>query len=179
MFFRPCGLCGRVFEFCGSCQPGRVYCDADCSGNAREKSKSRARTKYAARDSPEGLAAHALEEAERRARQAGLVRGSVGDQCLPQETAELQVPALVTPPVATEVPDARLEPAVLPLPVAVVETEPVKWILVAWPEVLSDARLRLGTEATCPFCGRRGRIVRVISVNEWRRWVRRGLDPPA
>lgn len=178
MFIRPCGLCGSVFEHCGSCQPGRRYCGVECSKAAREASARLARAKYAARDSPEGLAGHAREESERRSRHAEAVLAPVGDQRIQQEAGALQVPVLVTPQVAMEARDARLEPVVSPLPGAVVETAPVEWILVAWPEVMAAARQRLGTEATCPFCGRRGQVVRVVSVDEWRRWVRRGLAPP-
>ena len=50
-----------------------------------------------------------------------------------------------------------------------------KWVLVAGPELLVEAGSRLGTEATCPFCGRRGRIVRVVSLEQWRRRTRRGF----
>jgi len=183
LFSRPCGRCDKIFDYCGSCQPGRIYGDAMCGAAAREESKRRARSKYAARGTEEGLAAHALEESDRRDRQAKAREGSVGDQRLPQETGELRVSALVTPYVATEVRDARLEPAVTPLPAVVgeaapVEMEPFEWILVAWPEVLATARRRLGTEASCPFCGRRGRIVRVVTLHEWQRWIRRGLEPP-
>lgn len=183
LFSRPCGRCNEIFEYCGSCQPGRLYCGAECSEDAREESVRVAHAKFNDRTSPEGLEVHRLEEKERRDRKAKARDGPVGDQRLPEETGELTVPALVTPYVATEVRDARLEPAVTLLPAVVVEAapaerEPVEWILVAWPEVLATARRRLGTEASCPFCGRRGRIVRVVTLHEWQRWIRRGLEPP-
>jgi hypothetical protein len=38
------------------------------------------------------------------------------------------------------------------------------------------AHKRLGKQASCPFCGRRGRIVRVVSIDEWRRRTRHSFD---
>ncbi len=58
------------------------------------------------------------------------------------------------------------------------EPEPIEWILVVPPDLLGAAQQRAGTDATCPFCGRRGRIRRVVSSEQWRRWIRYGLDPP-
>jgi hypothetical protein len=51
----------------------------------------------------------------------------------------------------------------------------VEWILVVPLDLLPEAEKRLGTVASCPFCGRRGRIVRVVSLDQWRRRGRRGL----
>jgi len=79
--------------------------------------------------------------------------------------------------VASEIADARPEPAA-PAPSEVVqerEPEPVEWVLAACPELLAAARLRVDTEASCPFCGRRGRIVGVVSLEEWRRRLRHGV----
>ncbi len=67
-------------------------------------------------------------------------------------------------------PDERPEPPVFARPAE--EQAPVEWLLVAWPELLDAARQRQGTCAVCPFCGRRGRIERVVSVEEWRQVLR-------
>lgn len=240
---RPCERCGRIFDYCGSCEPGRLYCCQECSEAARDEGKHEARVKYAARDTPEGLKAHADEEGDRRRRRAdaklaesqrvqapaGIVEpampalpmtaradGSrpearvsacfpvvggicpvesvslaeesqgrserahverVGDHRFASDLHAVQESLLAMTRVAAEDFDALPEPAVVSPFVAVRETKG-DWILVAWPEALAAARQRLGTEASCPLCGRRGRIVRVVSLDEWRRWVRRGLDPP-
>jgi hypothetical protein len=49
------------------------------------------------------------------------------------------------------------------------------WVLVAWPELLEAARSRLGSEAMCPFCLRRGRIVQVVALEQWRHRLRHGV----
>lgn len=51
----------------------------------------------------------------------------------------------------------------------------LEWVLVAWPELLAAAQGRQGSEATCPFCGRQGRVAQVVSVDEWRRNLRHGF----
>ena len=51
----------------------------------------------------------------------------------------------------------------------------VQWVLVASPGLLRAARGRLGSQASCPFCGRAGRIVRVVSLLQWCRRVRYGF----
>ena len=158
LFTRSCGRCPAVFDYCGSCQPGRLYCDDECSEAARAESVQEAHAKFNDRESPEGREIHRLEEKERRDRQAG---ARVGDQRCSEETGELEVPASVANQSAAEARDAKPERAAR---AAVVE-----WILVATPELLEQAQERLGTEATCPFCGRRGRIVRVVSLDQWRR----------
>jgi hypothetical protein len=91
----------------------------------------------------------------------------VGDHRCPEEIGELQVPALAATQAAAEVRDVT--------PKRAARAAVVEWILVAWPEALEEAQRRLGTEATCPFCGRRGRIVRVVSIEQWRRRTRRGF----
>lgn len=55
------------------------------------------------------------------------------------------------------------------------EGHTIEWVLVAWPELLEAAREREGRQATCSFCGRSGRIVRVVSLDEWRRRLRYGF----
>ena len=95
---------------------------------------------------------------------------------------ELQVPPSTEARAVTETIDATLANPVAP-PVAEApalgngEGGPnrIKWVLVAWPELLTAARRRQGTEASCPFCGRQGRIIEVISVEQWRERPRRGL----
>ena len=164
LFTRPCGRCSEIFEYCGSCQPGRLYCCDECSEGAREESVRQAHANYNDRESPEGMEAHRLEEKDRRDRRA---RERVGDHRCPEEIGELQVPALAATQAAAEVRDVT--------PKRAARAAVVEWILVAWPEALEEAQRRLGTEATCPFCGRRGRIVRVVSIEQWRRRTRRGF----
>ena len=91
----------------------------------------------------------------------------MGDHRCPEEAGELQVPASAAVPPAEEVRDAERARAA--------RAALVEWILVAWPELLDQARGRRGSEAICPFCGRQGRIVRVVSLDQWRRRTRRGL----
>jgi len=172
LFTRQCERCSAVFEYCGGCQPGRLYCGDKCSEIARLQSVRQAHDKYNDRGSEEGLEVHRLEEQERRDRRAQeLERESdetrVGDHRCHEEGSELQVPLLAVTPSAAEVLDVAFQRAAR---AAVVE-----WVLVAGPELLAQARRRLGAEASCPFCGRRGRIVRVLSLDEWRRRPRRGF----
>lgn len=185
LFWRPCGRCGHWFEYCGSCQPGRTYCGEECSEAAREKSTRRARAKYNDRDSDEGREAHRAEEAERRARRA---RDRVGDHRLQEQAEGLGLTGSAAFQPASESSDVALvspgsqDPGVLDLsgPCAEPPTEgptsmPVEWVLVVWPGRVRAARRRVGTEATCPFCGRRGRVSCVVSLDRWRRCVRRGF----
>jgi hypothetical protein len=133
----------------------------------------RARAKYEDRDSEEGQEAHRKEEKERRDRRA-LER--VGDQRCPEEAGDVREGELATNPVVKEATDAQEAPAVPVAPVeAAKDPEPVSWVLVAWPEVLEASRERVGTEARCPYCGRHGRIERVVSPAEWRRTTSRGV----
>lgn len=164
LFTRCCGECGAEFDCCGSCQPGRLYCGEACAEAARKESARAARAKYNDRGSPEGLAWHALEERERKARRA---RERVGDHRCPEETGELRVQASAAKQAAEEARDA---PPHRPARASVVE-----WILVVPLELLPKAEGRLGTEASCPFCGCRGRVVRVVSLEQWLRRARRGL----
>lgn len=137
------------------------------------ESKQRARRKHNDRSSAEGREAHRAEEADRRARRA---RDAVGDHRCGDVAGGVEGSVLAAEQVATEASDARPDPAVVCETVEVQEElEPVQWVLVAWPEELSAARRRLGTEARCPFCGRRGRIVRVVSIDEWNHHLRRGV----
>ena len=286
LFTRPCGRCGRVFDYCGSCQPGRLYCGEACSIPARKESLRKAHVKYNDRDSKDGRRAHRLEEADRRERRA---RERVGDHRIQDQTGSLQVPASAAYQAAVEASDAVLAPAApttlgtsgpgtepwvgapspgrlycgeacseessrrtrsedsreahrlveadrceqrararervgnhriqdqmgrLQVPASaayqpaaeasdaalVAPADPptlcapkpyapgtgpragapapasTEWVLVAWPGLLRAARRRLGTKASCPFCGRHGRIARVVSLDHWRRRVRYGLE---
>lgn len=89
-----------------------------------------------------------------------------------------------SPTASYAVAEVRDAPPVAPLPPvqtlspAREERGPVEWTLVVPRELLGAARRREGTLATCSFCGRRGRIRRVVSTEQWQRWIRRGLDPP-
>jgi len=74
-------------------------------------------------------------------------------------------------------PVAPLPPVQAPL-LAPEERAPIEWLLVVPLEMLRAARRREGTLATCPFCGLHGRIRRVVSTEQWQRWIRHGLDPP-
>ena len=134
----------------------------------------RAQSKYNDRDSNEGQEAHRLEEAERRARHA--VR-SVGDHRCHEKTRELRVRPSTAPHAVMEIIDASPVSPVPPPPVETLEPQ-LAWVLVAWPEMLETASRRQGTEASCLFCGRQGRIVEVISVEQWRH-RRRGFGREA
>ena len=158
---RCCRRCGTPFDYCASCQPGRRYCCATCSEAAREEIERAARAKYNARDSPEGLAWHALEEQDRRVRQA---KARVGDRRCSEATGELQVQASAAKQAAEEACDEPTKPAA--------RASIVEWILVVSADLLPEASRRVGTEAICPFCGRQGRIVRAVSVEQWRRECR-------
>ena len=160
-----------AFDHCGSCQPGQRYCGERCRAGARKASVRKAQIKY--RGSAEGREAHNEEERERKARRAP---ERVGDQRCPEKGGDLREGVTAVDPVVTESPDARETPVVPVAPVvAAKKSEPVSWVLVAWPEVLEAARKRVGTEANCPYCGRCGRIERVVSPAEWRRMVGRGV----
>lgn len=62
--------------------------------------------------------------------------------------------------VAEESPDEPSSPKAKPV-------EPVEWVVVAWPEVLEEAKRLLGTEVGCPGCGRRGVVAAVVSRDDW------------
>ena len=190
LFTRPCEWCGEPFDYCGSCQPGRLYGDEACSNAAREESTRAARAKYNDRESEEGREAHRLEEATRRER---LAQKRVGDLRIQVQADGLLMPSSAAHQAAAEASNDTLmapaDPAILgaPEPCAThVEpppdgprpppTEPAEWTLVACPGLLDAAQRRLGTEAQCPFCGRHGRIVRVVSLDHWRRRHRYGIE---
>ena len=152
----------------------------------------RAHAKYNDRTSEEGLEVHRLEEAGRRARRAA---DFVGDHRCPEELGQLRVPpstgahavaetinaAAPARPVTPLVEALEAEPALFNPDDEVREAPgaPLEWVLVAWPEVLAVASRRQGTEARCPYCGRRGRIVEVTSIERWRRRSRRWFDQEA
>ncbi len=182
LFFRPCGGCCDPFDYCGSCQPGRRYCGDVCSAAALIASQRRARRKHNARDTEEGREVHRAEEAERRARRA---RERVGDNSCAAKTGGVQEPASTTQDVTAEANDDVLIPldslSVLDTAERIgLEREPpvraVEWVLVAWPELSVAAHRRQDTRSTCPFCGRQGRIVRVVSLDHWRQRLRHGFE---
>lgn len=239
--------CRKVFDHCG-CEPGRQYCGDKCSVEARAESVREARATYSARNTEEGRAAHAAEEAARRERRSrerlgpgkehdqahggpgadisleasdavrspaagikicaspelgvataatawmpepakpvvssGAVErpvASVGDQRCSGQPDVIQRPSLTAPFAVTEASNA---PVTSPLPFtqsslpARVEPEFLAWVLVVPPELRRAARRQEGAVASCPFCGRRGRIRRVVSTEQWRRWIRRHLNSP-
>jgi hypothetical protein len=152
LFYRPCKRCERVFWYCRSREPGRLYCEA-CVEPAAEERIHRAQSKY--RKSAEGLEQHRDEEAERRERQ----RERVGDRRLEGEGEQLQGPSTTSPMRSDEEesPDEPNSP----------EAEPVEWVVVAWPGVLEEAKQLLGTELECRGCGRLGVVVAVVSRDDW------------
>lgn len=177
---RPCVRCEKPFDYCGSCQPGRRYCGDVCTADARRASVRRAQSKYNDRDSDEGQEVHRVEEADRRARRSA---DSVGDHRCHEKPRELRVRPSTALHAVSETFDVTLASPVASLPVIEVPElhgEPaldrLEWVLVAWPELLAAARVRLGTETSCPFCGRQGRVAEVISIERWRRRSRRGEE---
>lgn len=180
-FLRACRRCGASVEFCGSCEPGRLYCLDGCGDLAREESVRRAHVKFNDRSSEEGLEVHRVEERERRDRRAAereqLEHGAqeirVGDHRCHEGSTELQVPPSAVSTSAVEVVDVA---AFAPLHSSRAACAAlVEWVLVAGPGLLLEARRRLHSEATCPCCGQRGRVVRVVGVEQWRRRTRRGF----
>lgn len=177
LFVRPCASCAGAFDYCGSCQPGRRYCGDRCGAGARSASVRRAQARYNDRASEEGRQAHRLEEADRRARRSAEV---VGDHRCHGKSGELRALPSTAPHAVAEVFNAASVHPVSPPPVrepreGAPAPERLEWVLVAWPELLGAARRRAGTEVRCPFCGRHGRVVEVISIDQWRRRPRRGL----
>lgn len=144
-----------------------------------------AHEKFHDRGSAEGLEIHRLEEQERRDRQVAEERAPapvepeavwtrVGDHRCHEEDGPVHEPASVVAKAAVaEVVDVPAGP--LPHPTRTACDALLEWVLVAEPKLLEQARRRLGDEASCPSCGRRGRIVRVVALKEWRRRTRRGL----
>jgi hypothetical protein len=120
---------------------------------------------------------------------AGLIPAhpeSVGDHRCQEKLGELGVRPSTAPHAVTETIDAALSNRVSPPVIEAPELcsgaptpDRLEWILVAWPSLLEAASRRKGAEATCPFCGRQGRIVEVISIDQWRRRPRRGFGEEA
>lgn len=137
-----------------------------------------AHTRYNDRGSDEGQQVHRAEEADRRARRSA---ETVGDHRCHEKSGELRVRPSTAPHAVAETIDAPLINPVVPviepseLRGVAPASERLEWILVAWPELLEAASRRRSTEASCPFCGRQGRIVEVISVDQWRHRSRRGF----
>jgi hypothetical protein len=155
LFYRPCARCQQAFLYCRGREPGRRYCGESCATEAKEVRERKARKKY--RASPEGQEQHRDEEAERRERHR---QEAVGDRRLGPASCEVQRVASASP-YAHAVEEGRGEPGED-------EGERVEWVLVAWPGVLAAAGALLGAEVECPGCGRRGPVVRVVSLAEWR-----------
>lgn len=155
LFYRPCKRCQRAFFYCRGREPGRLYCGEECSAGAKQERERRARKKY--RDCPEGREQHRDEEADRRERRQ-LER--VGDRRTELEKSQLQRVA-TTAPFERGVEEKRDAPR---RDVG----EWVEWILVAWPGLLTHAAQLLDTQVGCPCCGRRGTVVRVVELDDWR-----------
>ena len=135
-----------------------------------------AHVRYNARDTEEGRRAHQEEEQKRRGAKG------VGDHRCGGGVVELEgSPAAVSP--GKEIDEERSRPvsvgpaAAIAAPAEHAASDDAReWVLVAWPEVLEEARARLGREAVCRFCGRSGRIVRVVAREEWRRRYHRRVE---
>ena len=140
----------------------------------------RAHDKFNDRGSKEGREVHRLEEQERRDQRAAQPKqervaadARVGDHRCRDESEEVTVfPSAVSAP-AAEVVNAIARPP--PHSVRDAYAVLVEWVLVAEPGLLAQAQSQLDREATCPCCGRRGRVVRVIGLEQWRRSNRRGF----
>jgi hypothetical protein len=109
----------------------------------------RAQKQY--RKSPEGQEQHRDEERRRRERQ----REGVGDRRCGAEEGGIERLATAAACQADEEPEN--------------EGEELEWKLVAWPEVLARAWQLLGSQLECGCCGRRGRVMEVLALDEWRR----------
>jgi hypothetical protein len=149
---RQCGRCGEGFTCCRSCQPGRLYCER-CAPAARRERERRAHQTYY-RDSVEGRRQHHDEEHQRRKRrrkerQGGRDRRPAGDSKSVEEPGVLEV--------------GREESTGAP----VAKQHQVEWTLVAWPGLLAAGERLLGAEVVCPFCGRSGRVRRVLALRDW------------
>jgi hypothetical protein len=149
LFYRPCLRCQRPFLHCRAREPGRLYCDEECSAGAKTERERKARRKY--RESPEGRAQHCDEEARRRERQQ-LER--MGDRRTEPEGGQLQrvaTTAALERRVEEKGDEPRREPG-----------EQLEWLVVAWPGLLREAAQLLDESVECPCCGRRGIVVRVV-----------------
>lgn len=153
LFYKACKRCTQGFLSCRAREPGRLYCD-DCRTPAQKERERRARKRY--RDSPEGHEQHSDEQQRWRERQ----RERVGDRRL--EVDEGQVEMVNAAPYERAEEEPGDEPT-QPQP-TVGQRE---WLLVAWPELLGVASTLLGATVACPCCGRRGVVVRVVSLGEW------------
>lgn len=160
MCLRPCKRCGEPFLYCHSREPGRRYC-AECAAPARKERERKARQAY--RASPEGIEQHRDEEEKRRERRRV---ERVGDRRRPEQLGQLQVRTTAAAFVSAEEPSHA--------PSGVDGSRVLEWSLVVWPGLLEAARLLLGTEVACPFCGREGRVVRVFELLDWDRRRRAG-----
>jgi hypothetical protein len=50
-----------------------------------------------------------------------------------------------------------------------VPRESLQWVAVAWPGLLAQAQQLHGQRWSCSCCGRTGRVVDVVPLEEWRR----------
>ena len=150
LFYRPCKRCERAFLYRRGREPGRRYCD-DCAVPAAKERVQRAQKTY--RNSTEGREQHRDEEVERRERR--LAR--VGDRRLEAKNGELQIVSAAAP-YALAVEEIRDEPG---------EDIELEWLIVAWPGLLAEAQTWLETRMECPWCGRKGTVVRVVGLDVW------------
>lgn len=150
LFLKQCEResCQREFLHCRSREPGRRYCP-ECSPIARREREQRARKKY--RASPWGQEQHRDEEEERRERHR--LEG-VGDRRCEGEQGQVLTRATTAAYAVEEKKDAR---------------EELEWVLVAWPGLMAIAEQMRGTKVSCPCCGREGRVVQVLELDEWHR----------
>lgn len=154
LFYRPCKRCTQGFLYCRAREPGRLYCD-DCRTPAQKERERRARKHY--RNSPEGHEQHCDEQQRWRERQ----RERVGDRRLEVDEGQIEMLGNAAP-----YERAKEEPRDEPTQ-AHPTVEPLEWLLVAWPELLAAANKQLGLSVACPGCGRRGVVVRVVSLDDW------------
>lgn len=154
LFYRPCARCQQAFLYCRGQEPGRRYCGEACATWAKGERERKARKTY--RASLEGQEQHRDEEEERRARRR---LEAVGDRRLVLQSSEVQRVDPASPSVHA-IEEGHSEPEED-------KEERVEWVLVAWPGVLAAAAAMLGAEVECPGCGRRGPVVRVVSLADW------------
>lgn len=154
LFLRPCGRCGVAFFFRRAKEPSRRYCDA-CREPAERERGRRANATY--RRTPEGREQHRDEQKVHRERQ---LLARVGDRDPAPAEGALQLRAAAAPfAVGEERADEHPHPH---------DTDAhAEWLLVAWPELLTEAATLVGTLVPCPDCGQPARVVRVLSLEAW------------
>lgn len=91
----------------------------------------------------------------------------MGDRRRVEETGRLQLPALTAPRESAVEEKADAQPEE--------KQQPLEWLLVVWPGLLVVAAALLGGKAACSRCGREGTVVRVVSLEGFRRSHRGGF----